>query len=112
MIDGSKLVFPSKRDSWLVAALLGSVLLMTGVTAYVWNEPTMDLGTRLFLVGSDLAVAALMLSLLYGTAYTVEEHTLHIASGPFRWTIAIDEIQAITPTRNPLSSPACSLDRL
>ncbi len=35
-----------------------------------------------------------------------------IRSGPFRWQVPISEIEDIVQTRNPLSSPALSLDRL
>jgi hypothetical protein len=35
-----------------------------------------------------------------------------VRGGPFRWRIPLAAIVSVTPTRNPLSSPACSLDRL
>lgn len=41
-----------------------------------------------------------------------KQAALYIRSGPFRWTISISEIISITPTRNPLSGPELSLDRL
>jgi hypothetical protein len=37
---------------------------------------------------------------------------LVVRSGPFKWCIPIADITSITPTSNPLSSPALSLDRL
>jgi hypothetical protein len=37
---------------------------------------------------------------------------LIVQSGPFKWKVPVAEITGITPTRNPLSSPALSLDRL
>ena len=37
---------------------------------------------------------------------------LRIVAGPFRWKILLDEITSVEETRNPLSSPALSLDRL
>ena len=46
------------------------------------------------------------------TYYTVDQDYLRIRSGPFRWRVPIVDIESITPTRNPLSSPALSLDRL
>lgn len=49
---------------------------------------------------------------LYGTRYTLTEGKLIVQSGPFRWVIELDSITEVFPTRNPLSSPACSLDRL
>jgi hypothetical protein len=32
--------------------------------------------------------------------------------GPFRYRVPLAEIDSVRPSRNPLSSPACSLDRL
>jgi hypothetical protein len=37
---------------------------------------------------------------------------LRIRCGPISWRIAIREITAVDQTRNPISSPAMSLDRL
>ena len=48
----------------------------------------------------------------HSTRYTIAGSTLLVQSGIFRWQIPISEIESITPTRNPLSSPAASLDRL
>ena len=51
-------------------------------------------------------------SLLIGTHYTVDGNMLRVVSGPFRWKVPIDQIRSVQATRNPLSSPALSLDRL
>jgi hypothetical protein len=56
--------------------------------------------------------AAFVLWVLYGTRYILTDKTLTVKSGPFRWVIDLEAISEIFPTRNPLSSPACSLDRL
>ena len=37
---------------------------------------------------------------------------LDIRSGPFRFRVPLGEVISVEPSRNPLSSPACSLDRL
>jgi len=37
---------------------------------------------------------------------------LEIRSGPFKWTIPLDAIKKVDPSRSLLSSPALSLDRL
>lgn len=49
---------------------------------------------------------------LTSTRYTLTATDLHVASGPFRWSVPLRDVRAVTPTRNPLSSPALSLDRL
>jgi len=53
-----------------------------------------------------------MLWVLYGTFYWFSEDRLVIRCGPFRFRVPLLEIDSVEPTRNPLSSPACSLDRL
>ncbi len=53
-----------------------------------------------------------MIWLLAGTRYTLTDSDLRVRCGPFRWRVALAEILSVTPTRNPLSSPAPSLDRL
>jgi hypothetical protein len=50
--------------------------------------------------------------LLKTTCYTLEPTRLLVRSGPFSWNVPLAGIHSITPTRNPLSSPALSLDRL
>ena len=69
---------------------------------------------REFLIVTLLSVfgVALILSVLMGTNYTVADGKIRIVSGPFRWTVRVAEILDIQDSRNPLSSPALSLDRL
>ena len=64
------------------------------------------------LIGFCLLGMGLVASMLVGTNYTVDRDRLRIASGPFRWKVDIASITSVEPTRNPLSSPALSLDRL
>lgn len=64
-----------------------------------------------------MVVTTVFLVLLIGstlrfTYYSIEGPTLKVRSGPFNWKIPIDQIQSITPTKSPWSSPALSMDRL
>jgi hypothetical protein len=59
-----------------------------------------------------LVGVGLPLWILGTTDYTIDGDELRIRSGPFRTRVRISGIAAITPTRNPLSSPALSLTRL
>lgn len=59
-----------------------------------------------------LLTAILIASILAGTYYSVDGATLKIVSGPIRIRVKLDEINSVRATRNPLSSPALSLDRL
>jgi hypothetical protein len=49
---------------------------------------------------------------LYAVDYTLEGDALRIRASFFRWRVPLAAIDSVEPTRNPLSSPACSLDRL
>lgn len=55
---------------------------------------------------------ALILWCWFGTYYEINGGQLKIVGGPFRWKIDIMMIMSIRKTRNPLSSPALSLNRL
>ncbi len=103
--------FRSKVDRWiLVLILVVIVVQVVAVTAAIREagEPGMITSLILAMIG----IVALMVWLLLGTHYTVDRGTIRIVSGPFRWKVPIDEIISVRATRNPLSSPALSLDRL
>ncbi len=103
--------FRSKRDGWFVAVVWLACGLLVG-TAWLPLAAD-DLGwSQLLLVLVQVGAAAFMLWVLYGTSYRIGERDLSVRSGPFRWRIPLDAIVSVEPTRNPLSSPACSLDRL
>lgn len=100
----------SKVDAWLVlvtaltvatSAIAAWVMIREGgVPAVVMVPVTLVLG------------GGLPLWVLLGTRYELTPGRLLIRCGPFRWTVPLEEIRAVEPTRNPLSSPALSLDRL
>lgn len=103
--------FPSKIDAWFVMLLAISIVaVIAGFVITVQQS-----GDAVAILVGGLAtslVVLLVFSILFRTYYSVEGDTLRIVSGPFRWRVPINEIEAIEPTRNPISSPALSLDRL
>lgn len=61
----------------------------------------------------NISVAAFILHLFLTTKYTFRGNELHIRCGFFfNKTVPIAAIRKITETRNPISAPATSLDRL
>ena len=103
--------FKSKVDRWiLILMLVVIVVQVVAITAAIneAGEPGMITSLILVMIG----VVALMVWLLLGTHYTVDRGIIRIVSGPFRWKVPIDEITSVRATRNPLSSPALSMDRL
>jgi len=103
-------VHRSKIDSWLLALLtaLIAVVCVSLVTAiYAGGKPVMLIALLLAVVGIGLPLWVLLT-----TRYTLDREVLLVRSDPFRWKVPVAEISGIMPTRNPLSSPALSLDRL
>ncbi len=104
-------VYPSKRDWWLEILLLLAAAGAAAAAVAVWFSPE-PLGVRVGITAGSAATAAFVLWVLYGTSYTLTDERLVIRSGPLRWTVPFAAIEEVFPTRNPLSAPACSLDRL
>lgn len=107
MIDS---VYPSKIDTWLLVVLLASVavaLVAAGATVVTKSTVAMAMGGFIAVIGAGLPVW-----LLTSTQYIIGSERLLVQSGPFKWKIPLSKISSVESTRNPLSSPALSLDRL
>jgi hypothetical protein len=102
--------FRSKIDWWLAAVLVFSAVASLAAVAIVAvvESPLLALAVSPFLLLS----VALPVWLLLATEYRIGRSELHVRSGPFAWRVPLRDIRSVTPTRNPLSSPALSLDRL
>jgi membrane protein YdbS with pleckstrin-like domain len=104
-------VYRSKTDWWLGAILGVAILALIASAGSLWlaaGPPAVRVGIAAFFLGT----AALVLWIFRGTRYELHPDRLVVRSGPFRWTVPLAAIQEVRPTRNPLSSPALSLDRL
>jgi hypothetical protein len=100
-----RVVFQSKIDTWLILVAAG---VPSAVMVLSWFEEPWWLGSLIL-----LPVIGFILHLFLNTTYTVEGKTLIIRCGfLYRKKIDIQSILRIKETRNPLSSPATSLDRL
>jgi uncharacterized membrane protein YdbT with pleckstrin-like domain len=97
--------YASKKDAWLMVILLSAAVVgaAAGAAMVVRGEQG---GWLVFLVLGFVAL------LVFPTKYTLAGDAVAIRSGLFRWRVPYAEIRAVSPTRNPLSSPALSLDRL
>lgn len=103
--------FPSKRDLWLVIVLWGAALALVYASIDVATSPTPAMFKALFLL---ICIPSVVLIpwILYGTSYALTEAALLMRCGPFSNRVPVSAIPSVTPSRNPMSSPACSLDRL
>ena len=95
----------SKVDSWFYFIVIGVAALpiLMGVMIGAWAV------SGFIICG---LVVAFMLWLVRATKYVVTDDSLIIHGGVFKKSIPLSSILSITETRNPLSSPAFSLDRL
>lgn len=103
-------VYRSKIDVWLIVVLAIAIvvsLLAALAVLSVRSPAALAIAAFTAIIG-----AGLPLWLLLSTHYTLGYGQLVVRSGPFKWCIPVAEITSITPTSNPLSSPALSLDRL
>ncbi len=104
-----ELAFNSKMDLWLL------ILVLTAVAACLWGVAQIwDAGSAvLWLLAPLLALGILLPLWILGTLkYFLSDEVLRVRCGPFRWQIPIRDIKSVTPTKDPRSSPAMSLDRL
>ncbi len=104
--------FPSKRDWWIVGLIwLGIIVSVMGglipimLDGASWPE-------ILVMASVVFGMDVLMVWVLYGTGYTIAPDRLIIRCGPLAFSVILNGIVSIIPTRSPWSSPACSLDRL
>ena len=103
-------VFRSKIDLWLVIVAVAMPVLMLEfvLDGIIASDKLADVLALLVMVG----VLGIFVWVYLSTRYTITGDFLLVKAGPFSWVIPIEDIISIEPTRNPLSSPALSLDRL
>ncbi len=103
-------VYRSKIDVWLIV-VLGFAML---AALYSAGQTVLSNTPGAILIALLVAAVGVGLPawLLLSTRYTLEASSLLVQSGPFKWAIPLADIKNITPSNNPLSSPALSLDRL
>ncbi len=105
----SKLRFKSKVDWWfyLVLGALPVMMLATLLPAVTAGHMS------LLLVGFILLLSlGLPFWLFLSTNYQINDDQLLIKAGPFKWVVPVNEIESVSPSNSPLSSPALSMDRL
>lgn len=102
--------YPSKIDWWLIPLLcLPPIAAVSVFVTSALSGSTIEL-LRGF--GVVLAVLAVYLGLIFPMRYGIDATHLIVRHGVCRQRIQLAEISSVYPTRNPLSSPALSLDRL
>lgn len=103
-------VFESKRDALIVVLIWAGALTCLYAAVVQFQLETTPLNA--FMVLLFAAAAVVILWVLYGIRYTLTTERLLIRCGPLRYRVSLAAIDSVQPSRNPLSSPAASLDRL
>ena len=97
------MVFKSKVDIWMaIIFILVPISMIYGVI----TEPS----AVLLLVTAFVIV--LLCILFFGTKYVIEKEELIVYGGIYKKRIPIKQIRSLRPTKNPLSAPAMSIDRI
>ena len=107
----SDMYYPSKRDLWISVVICVTAIVLIVATLNLIGSPMIPI-VKYSLVLSCLAGAILSIWILFSTGYTLTSDKLIARCGPFTNTVTLDAIETISPSRSPLASPACSLDRL
>ena len=103
-------VFRSKVDLWLVIVIIAVPIMLLEFILDGLNTP--DKFAELLALVIVVAELGIFTWLYFSTRYTITGDFLLVKAGPFSWVIPIEDIVSAEPTRNPVSSPALSLDRL
>lgn len=101
--------FRSKVDAWLVAVLALS-LAFPLVLAVALFRSTPEASVACLISAAFEAVLIALVAV--PCRYVLETDHLFIRSGLLKWRIPYKEITSVALSRNPLSSPALSLDRV
>jgi hypothetical protein len=98
--------FPSKKGIILVPFLIFFTIFnfATAILSFMADEP----GSAVL----PVLIALFIIWLLLTTGYKIEDKTLSIKAAFINKQINIKTIRSVRPTKNPLSSPALSIDRL
>ena len=106
------MIYYSKKDAWLVLMVWAAILLPFVLGIYNLAIPSGNTWAGGYLLFVGTLTAALVLLLTYPLYYEITSSRLIVRSGIMRKEIPLSSIEEVRPTRNPLSAPAWSLDRL
>lgn len=110
MSDVSVTWFPSKVDWWLrIALFLPPIGSLAALGSSFANQ---DRAETVMAAATCVGVGALYALFVVPIRYGIGPEKLIVRFGVFRQRIALDAIEEVSPTHNPLSSPALSIDRL
>lgn len=105
------LIFPSKRDAWIVA-VLWLIILVSAAGAIAALTMSLSIVSLLIQEVMWIGIIVFCFSILRSTYYAIKTESLLVRTGPFKWTILFEDIEEVVPSRKAWSSAALSMDRL
>ena len=103
-------IFKSKIDLWIGFIIAVSAFLCAAISLpLLLSSSIANVLIAVLILGLG---SAFPIWLFFSTNYSTNEKDLLIKCGPFRWVVPLATITSVKETKNPLSSPALSLDRL
>ncbi len=105
-------VYPTKVDWWIGLILVFTVVVLIGSAVPFFMGPPAQTPLGPAMGAFCLALAVWTGRIPWSTHYKITQTELIVRSAGLCWRIPLDSIVEVLPTHNPLSSPACSLDRL
>jgi hypothetical protein len=102
--------YPSKVDWWVAILLvIGPLAALAGLAVTLRSGHGSTIAVAL---AGPVVFAAIYIGLVFPMRYGIDDDALVVRFGLVRLRIPLADITEVRPTRNPLSSPALSLDRL
>lgn len=107
------MIYPTKKDSWILLVIfLGGLVILTQAGTLVVSKGFAHPETWI-ICGAAIFYFGILRLLAYPVTYEITSSSLEVRSGTLlHYRIPLASIVRVSPTRNPLSSPAWSLDRL
>ena len=100
--------FASKRDSFYSIAVWGTIVIL--FLSIILNFSLALFNLFWGLIG--LVAIGFLVWIWFGTSYRIENETIKIKNGPFKWMVKIQDINSISKRRSLLATPSLSVDRL
>jgi hypothetical protein len=104
--------YPSKKDSWIVFVIVAPGVALAGIAVYHLFVLGPENHITWLSMGMAALYGAIIWTLAYPVYYEITASDLLIRGGWLKFQIPLSTIEMVRPTRNPLSAPAWSLDRL
>lgn len=105
-------IYKSKVDWWLFLMVAASCIALPVLAIYSIFTEGLSSSPSVILLACSVFIISIMYALAYPVTYQLTEADLIIRSGRRRIAIELSSIESIKLSRNPLSAPAWSLDRL